>query len=385
MNTNLEQQLTGALERRASGAHLAPHSMGDVRQRAGRIRRRRAAVAAAGVAAVLAVATPLTMSAMGGLDRSDSRPDDSLIATTPPAPPPAPVADPVVITGDAPMGEPPAMAWVDGDTLHLANGATVETRGSYRSAALAGDRILAYRIDEETGEGTVDVLTSSGTLITSTPAILGPVGSADGESAAWPVDEETLLWARSDDEQRYDVSVSHVVAVNDEGVWFNQPGPDGGAGVLAADGTITQLDVLTLNGVHASSYTATTSIDDFEPGSCGAHVSDEDRWETCDHTLMDISRDGSWVLATDSYLDGLGQGTLTILAAEDGARQVEYEATGGLFVDYAWEDATHVAALTYSYSDQVWRMVRLGLDGSVEQMIIGRKGEDFSPPFLLGP
>ena len=79
--TPLEDQVHDALHRTADPLQRAPFTVTDVRTRARRIQRRRAAVAGAAVAAVLAIAIPVGAGVVGPSPRSDVPP-----ATQPPAP-----------------------------------------------------------------------------------------------------------------------------------------------------------------------------------------------------------------------------------------------------------------------------------------------------------
>src|SRR4051812_29953190 len=79
--TPLEDQVHDALHRTADPLERAPFTVTDVRGRARRIQRRRALAAGAAVAAVLAIAVPVGLGAIGPAQRSDVPP-----ATQPTAP-----------------------------------------------------------------------------------------------------------------------------------------------------------------------------------------------------------------------------------------------------------------------------------------------------------
>ena len=86
MNTPLEDQVHDALHRRADPIQHAPLTVTDVRHRARRIQRRRAAVAGVAVAAVLAIAIPVGLSATGPSQRSDVPPATQTPSPTPEGP-----------------------------------------------------------------------------------------------------------------------------------------------------------------------------------------------------------------------------------------------------------------------------------------------------------
>ena len=53
-----------------------------------------------------------------------------------------------------------------------------------------------------------------------------------------------------------------------------------------------------------------------------------------------------------------------------------------LFVrDVAWEDETHVLAVVHE--DDVWWIIRLGLDGTIETASAETSGDDVASPFYL--
>lgn len=83
MDLDLEQQLTTALERRASGVPLPPTDLAGVRSRARSIRRRRVAAGGVAAAAVVALVVPLAWG-LGGLRGTHEPP----VATQSPTPSP---------------------------------------------------------------------------------------------------------------------------------------------------------------------------------------------------------------------------------------------------------------------------------------------------------
>jgi hypothetical protein len=127
-----------------------------------------------------------------------------------------------------------------------------------------------------------------------------------------------------------------------------------------------------------------SSIED--GGSCSAvwkAFRPKPRWETCDHTLLSFSPDGSRELGTDPYLDGLGQRTLAFL---DDSGAVEHSFEGGrkgpFVIQTAWEDDEHVLAVVYDV-DAGWAVLRLGVDGSQEYAVAPVPGDETERPFGL--
>jgi hypothetical protein len=105
-------------------------------------------------------------------------------------------------------------------------------------------------------------------------------------------------------------------------------------------------------------------------------------WTTCDYTLFQLSVDGSRVLGTDPYLDGLGQRTLAFLDAEGRVLQdFRSPRSGPTIVRMAWEDADH--ALAVVLDGDAWSVLRLGVDGSMEYAVAPVRGDDVVSPFVL--
>lgn len=388
MDTDFEQQLAGALERRASTAPVAPQSLDAVRHRARGIRRRRIAVSAAGVAAALAVIAPLGLSATGVLDGDADRSSDIAVASPGPSPVPPPVTEPVAVTTGAAPGDAPEIGWLEADgTVHLPGGTIVQAERDYRALGVVAGRVLAYRFDPDTGLGTVDEVGTDGRVLASHGALTSPITDDAGTVGAWVDRAGRIVWAGAGGQRTYDTpGNAKLLSVDADGAWFTPEAEERAVSRIAPDGSITRpLDVLRVNDSLGDRVTATLTYDAMEPGSCGGVLrGTRVVWQTCDHTVDRFSPDGSWVLATDAYLDGMGQGSLAILDAGTGEEQVQYEVEDGLFFAWRWEDATHALAVVHTPDDQAWQVVRLGLDGSVEQAVAPRRGTDLEPPFWLG-
>ncbi|MCD6638675.1 MAG: hypothetical protein LT071_02020 [Nocardioides sp.] len=388
MSTDFEQQLAGALERRASTAPVAPQSLDAVRHRARGIRRRRIAVSAAGVAAALAVIAPLGLSATGVLDGDPDRSRDIAVASPGPSPVPPPVTEPVTVTTGAAPGDAPGIAWLEADgTLHLPGGTMAQAEPGYRALSVVASRVLAFRSDPDTGLGTVDEIGTDGSVLASYGALMAPMTDDAGTVGAWVDRQGRIVWAGAGGQTTFDTEGNaQLLSVDADGAWFTPEGAERAASRIAPDGSVTgPLDVLGVNDSLGERVTATLTYDDMEPGSCGGVLrGGREEWRTCDFTVDRFSPDGAWVLATDAYLDGMGQGTLAILDAGTGGAQVQYEVEDGVFFDWRWEDAAHALAVVHTPADQAWQVVRLGLDGSVEQAVAPRRGTDLEPPFWLG-
>lgn len=383
MSQRLERQLEASLHERVDGLTESPLTVDDVRGRARRIRRNRVAVAGAGLAVAVALLVPAGMVAGGALERADE-PLPATIA-------PSPVVEPVLLDTDAPRGESPQVAWTDGHFVHLPGGTNVRTELEYRDAREASGHVLGSWVDPDTGDEELHELAPDGGVLSATPVQSEAVVSDDGAMAAWQRRDGVLELLVDGARAELVTGLGPVRPVAIDGstgaVWFDRVTEAGGAGRVDAGGTVTDPlpDVVAIGGVHDDHLvSATTKVDEMEPGSCGAVFEDgQELWSTCDHTLETFSPDGEWLLATDDYPDGAGQAKAAVLDATTGERLVQFEAGKGFIVHRVWEDNTHVLMTHYSYADRQWRVFRLGLDGSVEQTVSPRRGEDYLPPYGL--
>jgi WD40 repeat protein len=138
-----------------------------------------------------------------------------------------------------------------------------------------------------------------------------------------------------------------------------------------------------LNDVSATGLIATqTSSSD--TGSCSAvhdGVQGAEVFATCDATLFAFSPDGRHLTGSDSYLDGIGLGYVTILDATNGEEVVRFSPKQGFVSHSVWEDDSHV--LVNAYEQGEWRIYRLGVDGTTEEVLSSTEGDDMTPVFTL--
>lgn len=122
---------------------------------------------------------------------------------------------------------------------------------------------------------------------------------------------------------------------------------------------------LHVNDVHPSGLVAVLlSTDPRTLGSCsGVYDTDAGRllWRTCDHPLLRFSPDATYLLATETYLDGVGQATVAVLEVATGETVAEFRVVGGFIAQHIWEDESHPLVLVCGDG---WQVVRLGLDGT---------------------
>lgn len=366
---DITDELGRALHDRADGLGRSPITLSDVKGRATRIRRRRAMAASAAVAAAVAIIVP---TALVGGDLFQSSSDNGPIATNGPSPTvtKTPTTSPntqewpqQLDTSGLPMGAAPAIQWTQNGKLHVPDGApAVPPHGM----VVSDDGVWVLRLDgkdlvlrNEVTEVETTIGTDLGDEVTPQAVENGTAYYRvwrQGES--WP---EGRWWADG---------VEHRP----------EPGHDVfGWGDVTPDGYVL----------------AMTGADDF--GSCwtlqapgGASLG-----ETCDFTLARFSPDGQHILAQSAYYDGLGDRQLAVLPAHEGgiakdAAVIHYLGTEELsptFTDFAWEDDSHILAVTFTPSGTsakgTWQILRLGLDGSVENAVEPVEATDLDGPFSL--
>ena len=379
-----EDDLHRSLRHTADGVDRAPLSVGDVRTRARGIRRRRVAAAGAAVAAVLAVAVPIGLSTVG-----DQR---SAVA---PAADPAPDAPRVGGTvrldpRSAPVVDATGVGLLDIDAPRLlVDGATTDLPEAY-------DQLVPY------GEGWMGVVNVEGAysvrelgadlrVLDEAPVASRLVVSDDGTRIAW-AEHDRDAWrivdrdatrARDDRSTSVPGSVRAAVRVvgflpGDELVAAQRRPRDGSETtvVVAPDGRTRPLDGFerptAASGV--AGLVAGQVSSDLE-GSCSQVIdgtTGEPVWDTCEHSLRAFSPDGRHLAAFDSYLDGNGSPTMSVLDADTGETVVDLELAGsrtgvvGIQPESVWEDDDHLVVMAFTGGRQY--AVRVGLDGTVERI-----------------
>lgn len=151
----------------------------------------------------------------------------------------------------------------------------------------------------------------------------------------------------------------------DSQVWLAGPGQER----TRLPGLIGASSASPVTGLVAGQQTSTPT------GACSGVV-DPSRstpaplWSTCDYRLGKFSPDGRYVLAGDAYADGLGDRSAAILDARTGEVVVGFQQPkdGRLTItDTAWENDDTVLAIVVD--GQTWSIVRLSLDGGMQQTI----------------
>ena len=406
--TPTEDQLHEALRGRADSLDAAPLSLADVRTRARTIQRRRTAAAGVGIAAVLALLVPAGLAVTANAPRGEAPPATRVPSQVPSQVPS--VASPVTVDVDGALpGEAASVPLlVDGDRLLVTGGEEVALPADYDQIAPYLDGWIAMRNEE--GVRTVDVL----------GADLRVDDSASGDVLTVRDDGERVAFAAYDG-VRWTV-VNRDALGREQEIWTNlTPGPRNarvrtvgflpGDEVVAAqidpdDGTesgmivtrgsdIEPLDgFLSLVGSSPATGLVAGQTEFTGDGSCSA-VSDPRSgragmlWETCEHQLGAFSPNGSLLVGTSPYFDGLTFPTLSVLDSVTGEPVLDFDVPGagtravGFTPEVVWEDDSTLLASIVD-GDQ-HRVVRLGLDGSVEIVAGPITHDPFTPAYRRSP
>ncbi len=387
-----EDAMSRGLDDRVRDLHEAPLSLADVQGTARTIQRKRRLAVAGAVLATAAVITPVAVLSSNAL-RTDGD-------TVPPATAPASPSQGVDGNTDGPDEPAPGslgVAYLEGTTLHRADGSTAELDQAYDGGTTVGSTFLGVRNDE--GRLTIDVVAGDGLVVDSVDAWSYPVANADHTVAAYVTRDGGLAFQSVDGGMGYSAELrdgDRVVAVTGgpgcadalEGCAAYVAHGDGSPTDVVEDGRSTPLPgTIKVSDVSVDGLVAaqTSSTD---TGSCSAVLDRSGAgdptpvFETCDATLFDFSPDGAHINGSHAYLDGIGRGYVTILDAARGTEVARFTPDGIGFVhDTVWQDADHL--LVDAYEAGEWRIYRLGVDGSQERVLASSTGDEGTPAFTL--
>jgi hypothetical protein len=401
---NTTDDLARTLRDQADRVGGHPIDFESVRGRARGIQRRRRVAAGAGVLAAIAVIAPIAVAANGGLLGSDN--------PLPPAtqvPSPTPVGVVKADASSAPRGDAPTIPWLERTVLHQPDGTTTDLGKPYQQVTPYDGGWAVTDIIENT----TSFLDADGNVRRTFPGS-SLVVAADGEAFATVLEatgglDVGLYPAAGVGPGGYLSSVVSFDGTVDLAGFTRREGPAQGApgaqevaynlrsangrssGVWLTDWEQEPRRLPGLLNVRATSQvnglvSGLTSIDELEPGSCSAVVvaaTGQHRWETCDYTLESFSPDGRYVIGTDAYADGIGGRTVAILDATDGTVIVDYTtADFGFTGSSVWESSSTV--LTTTYQDGRWYALRLGLDGTMAQVLDPVRAPDVNNPWGWG-
>jgi hypothetical protein len=392
---DLTDQVGRALHHQADGISRSPITLGDVKGTATRIRRRRALTASAAVAAAVAIIVPTVAFNSSLFQNADDNPGPP--ASQNPTPNNVRLGEPLQVEG-LPDGEPAKIAWIEnGRTLHLPGGNTTTLDRAYSDVVSYDSGFLATYIDRE-GVATGVLLDDRGSAAGESFATAYSVAlSADGVRILYVADGRLLLHDNltgATDTIRTGVGPeTDPIAVTDEVAYYNVPGADGMRDARFFENG-TEHDPQPAGTYFYRSVTEdgwVTAVDEVtDDGSCSVVVAPDGAvaGRTCDFTLDAFSPDGSHLLAGPSYRSGYGDGQLAVTERDGVGRQsavvLEYLQTApdnATFMEAVWEDETHVLVITSqpipADSDRTWQLIRLGLDGSAENVAVPVRAGEF--------
>ena len=389
---DLDHELSQALRRRAESMHGTPLAFDDVRGKATSIRRRRRVASGLAVAAAVAVIVPVAVFTSKSVDS-----DGPLPATQPPTA--------VTDTADPSPTSTPVMG-ADPHALDVRGWPT----GAPPRVGMVTDGAFAVT---HTGEATVR-WTVDGIVVEAGGRSFGPYASSHGlvrndagTAVAWTTDEgDVMAWADGTSEPftlanfgATDVRIGAVTGTDcqhsraSDCTYYVSHWPAGSdqpeAVAITGDGGIGDVDPeRTLVTVRDASddgrVLGLTEVRD--DGTCSA-VLDPARsgsatlLATCSHAFDAFSPAGSYVLASDSYGDGIGSGQIAVYATAGDilAQRSRSDDDSAFYNSAVWEDETHV--LFTAYQDGRWSMVRMDVHGAMEYAIAPQKGNAEDVPW----
>ena len=390
--SDLDDELNRTLRQHADGVQGAPLAFDDVRGRATSIRRRRRLASGLGVAAAIAVIVPTAMFATHGND-SSPQPATALPTVTDtntPSPTSTPTmgSDPHGLdVSDLPTGAPPAVPLV--------------TDGDY-AVASTGEASVRW-----TPEGVV--VDAGGQTFGPYPSSSGLARNAAGSAVAWATDEgDVMTWQDGYAEPNTLPSAGlqgmRVAAVTGDGCVNGKTAGDclvyvsgsdqngeprslavgrGGTSTVDPEGSILAVRDATDSG----RVLGITEFDDMRPGTCSvvldpAQSGSTPLLDTCDYALDEFSPDGSYVLASDTYGDGIGSGTIAVFETDGDRLSYRNNRSSEDLTFYnsaVWEDETHV--LFTLFQDGKWSIVRMDVDGAMEFAVAPQPGDEMEVPW----
>ncbi len=393
MNTPLEDQVHDALHRRVDPLQRAPFDVTDVRRRARRIQRGRAAAAGVAVAAVLAVAVPFGLAATGPAQRTDVPPATQSPTTQSPAP--------VVVSGtvmvDPSSAEtlaqtPVPLLDVDAPSLISPDG-TTDLPGPFAVLTPYLDGWVGVQMDE--GAGTLRFLDADGAVQDAGSPTGGLVGSPDGTRVAWSEytgsQWEVVVADPSGSTEpvrttfppaplEHRVEPVGFVAGDQVAVRAFDGSLDTKTYVVRGDRPVEVPGLLEADSASAATGLVAGLSSLTADGACSAAVDEvgTTAWETCQHAIGAFSPSGAYVVGTDPEADGDGSPTVSVLDGSTGEEVVTFEAdlprrtVGGFWSQVAWEgDEALVVRL---FRGDEYAIMRLGLDGTVRLIDLDSAG-----------
>lgn len=364
-----EREMTSEFDRRVRDLHEAPLSLDAVKGQAGRIRRTRRAVVAGGILAAAAVLVPVAVVGSSGAG-DDTAPD--------------PVAPATTATS---VEQPPAPAYVEGREFHAADSTVYDLPvATYSEVVRLGDRLVAYRWDEQAVSGVVDVLGADGAVVDTYLATQDPVVSVAGDLVAFvaPRGEVRVLWDGGDRTlsggfdgwmpQAVDGGPDCSAPTSDCRVFLSDGSGEEDPVAVAADGTVSTPapGVVRVNDSDGDGHLAViSSVTDY--GACGGVVEEGGRtlFDQCDVRPETFSPDGRHVVGSDATSDGIGADLAVVLDATTGETVGTIDSVSGFINRAVWVDDDTVAASVFDETTQTWSVLTLTIGDDAPETLLG--------------
>ncbi|MFC5175947.1 hypothetical protein [Nocardioides taihuensis] len=388
----LERLLGQQLHQQVDGMTDAPIGLGDVKGRAGRIRRNRRIAGGVAVAAVLAVAVPTALLVAPGTTSADrvspANPDNGPTQTVLTLDGLATGGSPLIeyfddqgvvipTQGQVPLDEPyQALIEVPADgtwlALSISTDDLVYLDGDFQRQT--STRITQRLVSNPDRSAVAFVAPEAGAqtlLVRSTTDVEGGQAWDFPElPVVQPVDfagKDTVVYQSTDDRGRQEMGLALPDGTTEDfgGGFVKAISANPGTGLVAVQ-TKANDDGSGCFGVVDTAASLSATV-----------------WDTCDYSLSAFSPDGTYVLASDAYLSGEGPTSLSILDARDGSLVASFtQERGGQLVlaQVAWETDDTVLALARDGVDNA--IIRMGVDGSIEQAVATAPTQVDTPYYL---
>jgi hypothetical protein len=293
----------------------------------------------------------------------------------------------------APDGAPAAITYLRGRTVVVPSADPVDLPAAYDTVApYQGGWLAVQRMEQ--GRPYVVRIDASGQVTGWTRGGEAIVTSQDGVELSWVEGDRLFLDTtngHSDQPQSVDLPRGTTSAYP---VGFVGPGSVVVSVTDHADQRYFVTDFHELSSLKGTlSVRATdqsngvlgvqTSYDGETGTSCWAVRTDAGGAKgprTCDWTIETFATDGRHFVGHPSGVDGLGSASIALLDAATAERVVSFDRQGNgvtYVAGQAWEDDSHVLASLHE--GDLWYLVRLGVDGSLEKVDEAPGNADESP------
>ncbi|MFT3874531.1 MAG: hypothetical protein QM714_18100 [Nocardioides sp.] len=398
-----ERALARALHGKVDQMNDAPVGLAEVTSRAQVIRCRRRVVVAASLTAAAVVVVPMAVLAGGAL-RPDATPPVSSPSPTPSAEVMLPATMPFDLA-NVPTGEPPAVDYAEGSTIHAADGRTVEVGGvaGIDELAAMGDGWVAA-VSDNSGNREAVRIGPDGAVSDRVPLDGSLAISSAGSVVAWAGPDGSVTVVESDGAETLKMppitapGPYSAVAVTSEDCVEGRSSDAGCAVIVNTSGQRQQVyqstshgDVDVLPGfTKVTAYrglTAGITRVRFDTTACSRVVAPTDGsalWRSCDLQIPSLSPLAKHAVAWSSQSDGLGASDLALVTATRGDpvfHLISDEDHQVTVLQTTWEDDSHVLAEVYF--DGQWGVLRVGAARTLDWAIPPVSGGDVDPPYAL--